>query len=96
MYGNILDSKKAFLDWKIKELKSPKVSISSKGLVHGPAQFWSKNSIFFRLFTSGTKSKENVFGDILELKNNFLAYKNNNLQKSQNWDFYKGLTPWFS
>lgn len=57
MYGNILDSKKAFLDYKNKELKSPKVSISSKGLVHGPARFWSKNSNFFRLFISGKKKQ---------------------------------------
>ena len=37
-----------------------------------------------------------MFGDILELKNNFLDYKNNKLKGSQNWDFFKGVTPWFS
>ena len=37
-----------------------------------------------------------MFGDILELKNNFLDYKNNKLKGSQNWDFYKGVTPLFS
>ena len=37
-----------------------------------------------------------MFRDILELKNNFLDYKTNKLKKSQNWDFYKGVTPWFS
>ena len=58
--------------------------------------FGPKIQFFFRLFTSGKKSKENVFGDILELKNNFLDYKNNKLKGSQNWDFYKGVTPLFS
>ena len=37
-----------------------------------------------------------MFGDILKLKNTFLDYKNKKLKKSQNWDFYKGVTPWFS
>ena len=36
-----------------------------------------------------------MFGDILELKNNFLDSKNKKLKKSQNWDFYKGVPPWF-
>ena len=31
--------------------------------------------------------QENVFYNILEQKNAFLAYKNNRSKKSKNWDF---------
>ena len=36
-----------------------------------------------------------MFYDILERKNAFLGYKNNKLKKSNNWDFSKGVNPWF-
>ena len=36
-----------------------------------------------------------MFYDILERKNAFLGYKNNKLKKSKNWDFSKGVNPWF-
>ena len=39
--------------------------------------------------------QENVFYNILEQKNAFLAYKNNTFKKSKNWDFSKGVNPWF-
>ena len=38
---------------------------------------------------------EKVFYDILEGRNAFLDYKNNKLKKSKNWDFSKGVSPWF-
>ena len=38
---------------------------------------------------------ENVFYDILELKNDFLGYKNKQFKKSKNWHFSKGVNPWF-
>ena len=36
--------------------------------------------------------QENVFYNLLEQKNSFLAYKNNTFKKSKNWIFPKGLT----
>ena len=36
-----------------------------------------------------------MFYDILGRKNAFLAYKNKKLKKSKNWDFAKGVSPWF-
>ena len=39
---------------------------------------------FFELFFLGDVSEENVFYDILERKNAFLGYKNNNFKKSNN------------
>ena len=39
---------------------------------------------FFQLFFLGNISQEDVFYDILERKNAFLGYKNNNFKKSKN------------
>ena len=39
--------------------------------------------------------EENVFDDILERKNAFLGNKNKKLKKSKNWQFGKGVNPWF-
>ena len=36
-----------------------------------------------------------MFCYILGRKNAFLGYKNKNLKKSKNWDFSKGVSPWF-
>ena len=36
-----------------------------------------------------------MFWDIIEQKNAFLGYKNKKLKKSKNWDFSKGVNPWF-
>ena len=33
--------------------------------------------------------------DILERRNAFLDYKNEMSKKSKNWDFSKGVSPWF-
>ena len=54
-----------------------------------------KNRRFFHVFFLGNIGQENLFYDILERKNAFLGYKNNKLKKSKNWDFSKGVNPWF-
>ena len=48
----------------------------------------------YRLFL-GNIGQQNVFYDILEGKNAFQRYNNNKLKKSKNWDFSKGVNPWF-
>ena len=50
---------------------------------------------FFHLFILGKKRPGNVFEDILERKSACLDYKNNKLKKLKNWDFSKGVSPWF-
>ena len=50
---------------------------------------------FFHLFISGKTNQENELHDMVEGKNAFLDYKNNKLRKSKNWDFSKGVSPWF-
>ena len=50
---------------------------------------------FFHVFFLGNIGQENVFYNILEQENFFLAYKNKTLKKSKNWDFSEGVNPWF-
>ena len=50
---------------------------------------------FFQLFFLGNVGQENVFYDILERKNAFVAYKNKKFKNSKNWHFSKGVNPWF-
>ena len=50
---------------------------------------------FFKLFFLGNIGQENVYYDILEPKNAFLADKNKKFKKSKNWHFSKGVNPWF-
>ena len=45
---------------------------------------------FSDFFLLGNIGQENVFYDILERKNAFLAYKSKNFKKSKDWHFYKG------
>ena len=51
---------------------------------------------FLYLLVLGNKVQENVFYDILERKNAFLGYKNMTFKKTKNYDFSKGVNPWFS
>ena len=54
-----------------------------------------KNLKIFHLFIFGKIREENVFDDILERKKAFLDYKKQKVKKVQNWDFSKGVGPWF-
>ena len=56
---------------------------------------FGKNLIFFHLFIFGKISKQNVFDHILENKKAFLDYKKHKVKKVKNWDFSKGVSPWF-
>ena len=49
----------------------------------------------FPTFFLGKICQENVFYDILERENGFLAYKNKKFKKSKNWHFSKRLNTWF-
>ena len=54
-----------------------------------------KNLKIFHLFIFGKIREENVFDDILEKKKAFLDYKKQKVKKVKNWDFSKGVSPWF-
>ena len=51
---------------------------------------------FFHVFIWGKINHENVFYDILDIRNAFLDYKNVNLKKSKIWDFFQGAGARFS
>ena len=54
-----------------------------------------QNWPFFHVLFLGNIGQEKVFYDIRERKNVFLGYKNNKFKKAKNWDFWKGVSPWF-
>ena len=54
-----------------------------------------KNLNIFHLFSFGKIREENVFDNILDRKKAFLDYKKQKVKKVKNWDFSKGVSPWF-
>ena len=62
-----------------------------KGLVHGFRQNYE--ICLFYLIRENTP--KNVFGNVLDRKLAFLEYKNMDLKNLQNWQFSKGVCPWF-
>ena len=54
-----------------------------------------KNLKIFHLFIFGQISEHNRFDDILERKKAFLDYKKQKVKTVKNWDFSKGVRPWF-
>ena len=91
VFYDILKRKNAFLGYKNKKLQKSKNWHFSKGVYPG---FVSKMAIF-AIFFLGNIGQENVFFDILERKNFFLGYKNQNFKKSKNLHFSIGLTHGF-
>ena len=85
------ERKNAFLSYKIKKFKKSKNWDFSKGV---NPWFWSKKG-HFPCFLLGNIGQEKVFYDILEQKNVFLGCKNQKFKKWKNWDFSKGVNPWF-
>ena len=68
------------------------MEIFPKGITHG---FGQKLAILLSFFFRKNIGQEQVFYDILIPKNAFRGYKNKKLKKSKNWDFSKGVNPWF-
>ena len=93
VFYDVLERKKAFLGYKNKKFKKSKNWHFSKWV---NPWFWSKNGHFSNFFVLGNIDQENVFYDILEQKDTFLAYKNKKFKKSKNGHFLKGLTHGFS
>ena len=80
------------LGYKKKKFKIEKIDMFPKGLTHG---FDPKIAIFPTFFFLGNIGQENVFYDILELKNAFLGYNKKKVKPSKNWHFSKRVNPWF-
>ena len=92
MFYNILKRKNAFLGYKNNKFKKSKNCNFSKGV---NPWFWFKIGHFFNFFFLGKTGQENVFYNILEIKNLFLGYKNKEFKKSKNCHFAKGVNQWF-
>ena len=89
---DILEQQNAFLGFKNKKFKKSKNWHFSNGV---NPWFWSKNGHFLDFFFLDNLAQENILYDILERKNAFLGYKNKKFKKSKNWQFSKGVNPWF-
>ena len=92
VFYNILERKNALLGYKLRKFRQSKNWHFCKGV---NPWFCSKNGHFCNFFFLGNLNQKNVFYDILEQENVFLGYKNNNIKKSKNWHFSKGVNPWF-
>ena len=79
VFDDILERKKAFLDYKKEKVKKVENWDFSKG---DSPWFLVKNLKFFHLFIFGKMREENVFDDILERKKAFLDIKNRKLKQS--------------
>ena len=92
VFNDILERKNAFLRYKNEKFKKSKNWYFSKGV--NPC-FWFKHGHYSNFLFLGNIAQENVFYDILERKNAFLAYKNKKFKKSKNWHFSKRVNPTF-
>ena len=91
-FYDIPHRKNAFVAYKNKEFKNSKNWHFPKGVNQW---FRSKNGQFSNFFLLGNRGQQNVFYDILERTKAFQAYKNKKFKKSKNWNFSKGVNPWF-
>ena len=87
VFYNILERKNAFVAYKKRSLNSRKIEKKK--------WFWSKKWPFFHLFFLGNIGQENVFYNILERKNAFLAHKKRCSKSRKIEIFLKGLTHGF-
>ena len=81
VFYDILERKNAFFGYKNQKSKKSKNWRFFKGVNQW---FWSKNGHFSNFFFLGNIGQENIFYDILEPKNTFLASKNTKFKKSKN------------
>ena len=76
---------------KTRSSKSRNIGIVTNGLVHG----FGQKKVIFPDFNFKENRTEKCVYHILERRNAFLDYKKKKFKKSKNWDFFKGVSPWF-
>ena len=91
VFYDILKGKNAFLGYKRRSSKRRKIDIFPKGLTNG----FGTKMVIFATFFFGRIGQKNVFYDLLERKNAFLAKKIKKFKKSNNWHFSIRFNPWF-
>ena len=92
VFNDILERKKAFLDYKNKKLEKSKNWHFSKGV---NPWFWSKNGPFFNFYCLCNIGQENVFYDSLERKTPFYAVKTRSSNSRKIDIFAKGFSHGF-
>ena len=92
VFYDSLERKSAFLGYKNSMFKKWKNCDFCKGV---NPWFWSKIGHFSIFLFLSVIGQEKVFYDILERKNAFLGYKNSKFKKWKNFDFSRGVNPWF-
>ena len=80
VFYDILPGENAFLGYKNKKFKNPKIDIFRKGVTHG---FGPKMAIFPTFFF-GNRGQIKVFYNIVEQNNALLGYKNKKFKKLKN------------
>ena len=86
MFGNVLDRKLAFLDYKNMDLKKvAKLAFSQRG----SSMVLPKIMKFLYLFVLPKTGEEKVFNNVLDRKLVFLDYKNIVLKKVSNLPFFQ-------
>ena len=90
VFGDVLVRKQAFLDNINMDLKRRQNWDFCKG---DSPWFWWKSWSFFNVFCLSKIDREKVFRDVLDKKEAFKDYKNNCLWKTENENFFKGVSP---
>ena len=92
IFGNVLDIIKAPLDYKNINIKRSQNLHFSMAV---SPWFWSKIGHFFDFFFLGKIGREKLCNDLPDRIIAFLDNKNNNIKRSQNFHFSKGVSPCF-
>ena len=91
LFHDILKRKNAFLGYKTRSLKSRKMGVFPKGLVHG---FGLKVSIFLS-FCFRQKRPGKCVSRYSRKKKHLSTLKKQEVQEVENYNFSKGVSPWF-
>ena len=97
VFYDILKQKNAFVAYKNKKLKNSRNWHFFKEVFQTgfPKLVLVQKWPFFQLFFFGNRFLDNVFYNILKVKNAFLGYRKKKFKNSKNWHFSKEVNPWF-
>ena len=97
VFYDILKEKNAFLAYKNKKLKKSRNWHFFKEVFQTgfPKLVLVQKWPFCQLFFFCNRFLDNVFYNIVKVKNAFLGYRKKKFKNSKNWHFSKGVNPWF-
>ena len=97
VFYDILKQKNAFLAYKNKKLKKSRNWHFFKEVFQTgfPKLVLVQKWPFCQLFFFCNRFLDNVFYNIVKVKNAFLGYRKKKFKNSKNWHFSKEVNPWF-